>query len=51
MIKHYKDLTPSDKEKFIARIRWEIENECNIPWIEMERKMQDIGKNIKKTRF
>ena len=40
MIKHYKDLTPSDKARILNKTKWEIENIHNVPWSEMERKMQ-----------
>lgn len=40
MIKHYKDLTPSDKARIMNKTKWEIENIHNVPWSEMERKMQ-----------
>ena len=40
MIKHYKDLTPQDKQKFISRTIWEMENIYNVPWPELEAKMQ-----------
>lgn len=40
MIKYYKDLTPSDKAKFLNKTKWEIENIHNVPWPEIERKMQ-----------
>lgn len=40
MIKHYKDLTPSDKARFLDKTKREIENIHNVSWSEMERKMQ-----------
>ena len=40
MIKYYKDLTASDKERFVAKIKREIESVQDTSWPEMERKMQ-----------
>lgn len=37
MIKHYKDLTPSDKARILNKTKWDIENIHNVPWSEMEK--------------
>ena len=33
---------PSDKTRILNKIKWEIENIHNVPWSEMERKMQSF---------